>query len=724
MSTQLDERLSVLHADALLDCQLSVAVAHAGEDAAAWRTSSASRVSVLDLTEDAPIVGRQIVPSEPSSATSNWTLLELCPTPSLLSRVEATLPPKSSGLAETSGQHKIATLVLAVPRSKATLPHSGISLMKALASKYMSSQELKDARYGEMDSLASSGSSWTSGTSTTVDQDGVQVIGAMGGKSIEFHKPRTKEEEFGAMTIHSTVCQHHPHISLHNSNLYSFADDSFVRLSLVGLKSLDLSANFLRSFSRDITPLLSSTTNSLETLNLSSNPLAPLDADLEHIKPEIVSYYSAIASWLSQASQDTLHIFARYEANGSPSSAELAPEPSLNTIANRLFPARSLSTIVLNKTFIPWSSFVMIASALPSLVEAHVCFNGWTSLAPEEIVVSGRRLASQSLRILNLDGNGLSDFASLARALEGFTALHKLVLASNPISHIPALQLSAGHPFSRPRVDDPSANHWSLSITSTHIVDWTSVRNLARMFPDLQELRFQRNPMQTLSYELPSSSTLSEANATDTVQIAKPTTAQVSDQVVRQYVVALCPHVTLVNGSKIGLVERKDAERLYLVHYFTSFTTPELRKKHKEHAQAIEELGATDEAIARLWNAEKDNCLEAFARAHPSTTSATSSASGAPAGIVLMDITVCDESAEFMMSKKLPASTSIAKLRSLVADAVAVSSVAERFANFTLELMEPSFQGPPSFLPLTLEQSTLAQETSRLKVSVILRPKV
>lgn len=719
MSAHLDERLSILHADALLDCQLSFAEAHIGEDASAWGAASAPRLSVLELTEDSPIVGRQILPSESSSTPSTWTLLELCATPSLLARVEAVMAPKRSDSAETNTQHKSATLVLAVPRSKATLPHSGVSLMKALASKYMSSQELKDARYGEMDSLASSGSSWTSGTSTTVDQEGVQVIGAMGGKSIEFHKPKTREEEFGAMTIHSTVCQNHPHVSLHNSNLHSFTDDSFVRLSLIGLKSLDLSANFLRSFSRDITPLLSSTTNSLETLNLSSNPIAPLDADYAHIKPEIAAFYASIESWLSQASQDSLHIFARHDDDNSTSSADSATAPSLDVIANSLFPARSLSTLVLNRTFIPWSSFIMIASALPSLVEAHACFNGWTSLSPEEIVVSGRRISSQSLRILNLDGNGVSDFGNLARALEGFTALHKLVLTSNPISHIPALQLPAGHPFSRPRVDDPAANHWSLSIASTRIADWTSVRNLATMFPDLQEVRFQRNPMQSLTYQLPSSSASSQPNSAP----ATPTTAQVSDQVVRQYVVALCPHVTLVNGSNIGPVERKDAERLYLVHYFTSFATAELRKKHKEHAQVIEELGATDDAIRRLWNAEKDNCLEAFARAHPNTSSSTSASSAAPSGLVMMDITVCDESADFMLSKKLPASTSIAKLRSLVADAVAVSSVAERFSSFTLELMEPNFQGPPSFHPLTLEQSTLAQETSRLKVSVILRPK-
>lgn len=722
MSASVDERLCVLHTDALLDCQLSVAELHFGEAKESWKKSPQPRLSVLELTEDSSIVGRLVLPSQASNAALNWTLLEIEATPTLSSRLRSLAPSTSSETPETNDQHKIATLVLAVPRPKATFPHGGVSLMKALASKYMTSQELKDARYTDDASLASSGSSWQSATSTTVDQEGVQVIGAMGGKSIEFHKPRPLEEGFGAMTVNWSVCQQHPNASLHNSSICSFTDDSFVQLSLVGLKSLDLSANFLRSFSRDINPLLSATTNSLETLNLSSNPLVSLGADAHLLSAETLTFFESIDSWLSNASptsSETPHLFIRFEASSYiPEPALMTIIPTLEITAPELFPARSLTTIVLNRTFISWNSFVAIVSSLPALLEAHACFNGWTSLSPEKISVSGRLLGSPTVRTLNLDGNLLVDFCNIASALESFTALSKLVLTSNPISNVPALELPATHPFSRARSEEPSAHHWSLSISSTHITDWTSVRNLSRAFPDLQEVRFQRNPMQLLTFTLPSPDTQDAKTAKADLPVT-----QLSDQVVRQYVVALCPLVTLVNGSKIGPMERKDAERLYLVHYFTAFATAELRNKASHPSEVIKELAKVDDAIARLWNEERESCVEAFERAHPKAGSSTH-ASASSSGLTLIDITVCDENAEFMMQKKLPASTSIAKLRSLVADHIAVSAVADRFVRFGLELMEPTFQGPPSFHPLTLEQSTLAQETSRLKATIILRSKV
>lgn len=724
MSNIVDDRLCILHADSLLDCQLFSAQTHIGDDEKVWNTSNGPELSVLSLTQNAPIVGRLISLPNTSESASSWTMLEIDSNSAINEQLRTALSSSGSNNTDSNSSVEFSTLVLAVPRNRATLAQSGVSLMKALASKYLSSQELKDARYSENASLSSSGSSWQSATSTTVDQEGVQVIGAMGGKSIEFHKPKAREDSLGVMTVNLSVCQQYPDISLHNSNVSGFIEESFVQLSLAGLKSLDLSSNFLRSFSRDINPLLAASSNTLTTLNLSSNPIAPLEAGTSATKPENIEFFKSIETWLPNASTATLHIFARFETGiSSATQAESAIASTLCITMPNLFAAASLSTIVLNKTEISWLNFVMIASSLPSLTEAHACFNGWTSLLPEKILVSDRPIGSHSLRILNLDGNKLVDFGNVARALESFTELSKLVLTSNPISSIPALQLADTHPFSRPRVDDARTHHWSVSLSSTRIADWDSVRNLSRMFPDLQEIRFQRNPMQNLTFKITSSDTSSSASTASNGQIQNTSlTAQVSDPIVRSYVVSICPHVNLVNGSNIGPMDRKEAERQYLFNFFTTFSTPELQAKNADPQALIEEFAKQDETVKRLWNSDRENCLEAFQRALPSKTSAAT-ASSQSSGILMLDVTICDENAEFMLKKKLPGSTSIGKLRSLVFDALFASPAADKLIPFELELMQVNFTGPPSFHRLTLDQSTLAQESALLKLSIIIRPK-
>lgn len=741
MTSRIEDLFCAVPSDALLDLGLSSAELHLEESNEEWKDLEEARVDVLELGESAPIFGRPISIDGVDAPSSHWTMLDITSMPSVFTRLSTLFCKGDAATGNSSFQHKICSIVLAVPRSGITLPQTGQSLMKALYTKYMSSQELKDARYSDTTSLSSSGSSWQSGTSLTVDLEGVQVIGAMGGKSIEFHKPKGRENEtLGAMPVNLSVCQMHPHISLHDMSVNAFVSGDMPALSLAGLKSLDLSNNFICSWAHVAVPIISSAPT-IETLNLSSNLLHPIEFDTCTPSAEIDDFFKKIHNWLNTASKEKLHIFIKKSVpQTSESSQNQIAKNSLELSASflensRVFaPSRSLTTLVLNKTGITWTSFVAIASSLQVLQEAHLCFNRLKKLFPEKILLSERVLGSASLRNLNLDENELEDFENIAAAIQPFPNLNKLVLSNNPISSIPLLQLPSGHPFTRAYNPGDSGNHWAISLTATSIVEWTSIQNLAQMVPDLQEIRFQRNLMLSIANSIAYAaqlSTTSHRSSEKTEEkvgeqenlIKAPSTQQISDQVCRHYVVAMCPRVLQVNGSMIGPIERTDAERLYLVHFFGAVSPSRLPTPGSDPTKLIEELSGEDSAIAHLWSTVRESCLEAFARAHPSAGSVGSSGAVAGSGIVMIDVTVCDENAEFMLTKKLPASTSLAKLRGLVSAAIETSSVKDRFQNFVLELMEPTFQGPPSFHALTLEQSTLGQETSRLKIGIVLRPK-
>jgi hypothetical protein len=596
-------------------------------------------------------------------------------------------------------------------------------MINAVCSKYLASQELEDVtkeQSGENTDLASSSSSWPSSVSSTAYMDGVQVIGAMGGKGIEFHKSKGLNMiNLANASLNDSLFTRHPQISLYNMSVDNFSSEDQPTLSLRGLQSMDLSSNFLSSWPRHVGPLLASSPD-LQILNMSSNPIAHLITPESQDEAQIREFAKSAYEWLSKASQKSsaqIHIFQYSIA--SISAIEL---PS-SALSNFLVPSPSLTTLVLNKTGITWKTFMSIISSLPSLQEAHGCLNNWTSLTPNEIRVDGRLLGNNSLKSLNLDSNMLFDFSNVAFAISSFPNLAKLIVSQNPISFVPeALALPPSHPFSRIPTEGVPENPWSISLSSTHIKDWASLRNLSNLVPQLSEIRWQRNPMHRLENDLPlalKQLVVGSAQPSSSKPAESPSQATASDSLCRQYVIAMCPHVKMVNGSAVSELEHQDAERLYLVHLFTALA-PSLQQQAKADPKScIEELSKSDTTLKRIWETQREATLDAFSR---SLSISSTGGPGSSSGIAMLDITLADETGGFYLTKKLPASTTVAKIRS-IATASFNPEQQTTFKYFDIFLMEPSSFGPPAFHPLTTDTSSIAQETSRLKVTLLIKPR-
>ena len=654
----------------------------------------------------------------------------------LASEVESLKPLTEREKSASSSAQTSSSLIIAIPSNIASLQASTQTMMKALVSKYMASQELEDdldAHRPEADSLSSSTSSWHSSVSasTTNPSDGVQVIGAMGGKSIEFHRPKLRESH-----VLSGLLQEHPHISLYNMSISAFSSEDSALISLDGLKSLDLSSNFVSSWPLHVAPALASSPT-ITTLNLSSNPIQNIDAVSLQQRSHDADFATRAFEWLSSTSEKDqlcVHVFKSAIPVHYPIQTPLEVPASFLLQRELFVPAPSLTTLVLNKTGISWPTFLLLVSSLPVLTEAHVCLNRWTSLSPPQLHVDQRLLGSGSLEVLNLDSNMLIDFGNVTEALSTFPNLSKLVLSNNLFSEIPeTLQVSSSHPFSRISREGAAEKPWSISLSSTRIESWSSLRKLASLVPELSEIRWQRNrmlPLSSLVSLLSSTSSSSSSVGTSSSSTASSSSSSssspsyLSDQVCRHYVVAMCPKVTSVNGSSIAEAERKDSERLFLVHYFGALPRSRLPNPlPSDPTSLIQQFALEDATIARLWNSQRNVTMEAFHRAFP-TSSAPSSSSAHGDGITMLDITFSSENAEVVFTRKLPASTSVARLRAIITASFTTPQQRETYENFQICLMEPSSIGPPAFYPLTSDQTTLAQETTRLKVSILIKPKV
>lgn len=699
--------LRLLSLDQLLQNDISKCEVLFSSSSTTFSTPISLPLASLNLKSGDTIVGRPVSPAEATEHQRRWTILDISCMLDLKGKVVALQAPNQTQYGEILPRNRSnPRLFLCFEDSADMLPFSGQSMMQALESKYFSSQDIDSTAdqpgpigdSSDATSLSSSSSSIMSSTSSSLFE-GIQVIGAMGGKSIEFHKAKFATiEAFGPSS--SSFFANYPNISLHHMDITSFAPASYPQIPLLGLKSLDLSQNLLSSWRLHIAPILASSSR-LNTLNLSANPI--LDLLDEYTAEEDLqtnAFVSTINSWLhsSSAPAKSVYIFSMIlEETQTPQigAASLPLELPANFLSDRqLFaPSASLTTLVLNKTDISWTSFVLIAASLSSLLEAHACLNNWTSLTPSKFLVDKRPLTCPSVTSLNFDANMLQSFENVASAMETFPNLNRLIISQNPISAIPVLSLPDSHPFYRRGGNQP----WSLSLSSTKITQWSDLRALVAMIPELGELRFQRNHMKGFNGQV------------------------MSDQLCRHYVIATCPSVTMINGSSIADHERKDSERLFLVHYFSALPRSGLPPPTADPSSYIESLVATNDTIHRLWTTQRETTLDAYQRSAPSSTNSASGNQQSP-GLNMLDVTIADREGHFVITKKLPPSTSIAKLRTIIAAALAQSPARDHFPDFSMSLLVPSALGPPSLSPLTSEHSTLMQETTLLKITVVIKP--
>jgi hypothetical protein len=710
------EAVSQLHSlpvDVLAESGVTHLIIHVSSSPNNFSSTNPLPLSSLRLNTGDDLFGKPITLPNGSSSTSTPCILDLGHMTDLgmciLDQVEQMQDQENLD----KDPNHILPNIIAVWSSTAAKPKpSGQSVMRALLKKYVVSQEIEDGlKESQTDgaSLSSSASSWQSSHSTA-SGEAIQIIGNMGGKSIEFHKPKNRAGQSEDPLLSSgSPFYTYPNVSLHNMLINSFSSNDAGIIPLVGLQSLDLSLNALTSWRHDVAPILTSAPN-IRTLNLSSNPLCAIYPAPSSQEPRIETFAVSALNWLSDsiASQNGqsnhLHIFVEVPQSDSSDSLTETPESKAEMVVPSEFvqnpelfvPSASLNILVLNKTGISWKSFLLISSSLPSLTEAHLCFNRLRSFEPLRIRTGGRILGSSSLQLLNLDSNSIDDFTSLTHAIEHFPSLSKLIVSNNPIKRIELVSdLSPSHPFVR---NDPSMP-WSINLSSTSIDSWSSLQALTQMLPALVDLRWQRNKMFGFGKQ----------------------PVIIPDQICRHYVVAMCPNASMVNGSKVGEHERRDSERLFLVHFFSALPSDQVPTASAEISAFLDTLSQQDISVSHLWRTQRQVTLEAYQRAFPPASS-SSGANTSSSGLSLLDVSIADETGSFFVTKKLPASTSIAQLRTIINAALNQAGVASQFGNFSLFLMEPSSMGPPSLQPLTSEQSTLSHETARIKITIILRP--
>mmetsp|Transcript_40064 Transcript_40064/g.64995 ORF Transcript_40064/g.64995 Transcript_40064/m.64995 type:complete len:464 (+) Transcript_40064:51-1442(+) len=184
----------------------------------------------------------------------------------------------------------------------------------------------------------------------------------------------------------------------------------------------------------------------------------------------------------------------------------------------------SLRVLVLNSTRFTWSQVPVLQHYMPLLEELHLCHNHIRSLGSSE-----ENIKLKTLRILNLEGNGLEDWVEVWK-LSQLPVLERLIVNDNKLREVTyktSVEVS----------NTPFASLQSISLSKNCITEWSSVDAL-NAFPSLVELRLQNNPI------------------TDS--------AVISPALVRQFIIARIGQLNLMNGSQVRPKERADAEKAYI----------------------------------------------------------------------------------------------------------------------------------------------------------------
>jgi hypothetical protein len=152
------------------------------------------------------------------------------------------------------------------------------------------------------------------------------------------------------------------------------------------------------------------------------------------------------------------------------------------------------------------------------LVELHVAKNDinmieWPKETPNIL---------QKLSVLDLSNNALSSFQQLYSTLTHLPVLERLIINANSLAKL-SVSVSAGHPTIA-----------ALSLSDNSVSEWDDVNGLSQLFPQLKDIRLQRNPVVA-------SMTMTEA---------------------RLSIIGRLPGLHILNGSVISEKEKTEAEKL------------------------------------------------------------------------------------------------------------------------------------------------------------------
>lgn len=218
--------------------------------------------------------------------------------------------------------------------------------------------------------------------------------------------------------------------------------------------------------------------------------------------------------------------------DGSVPLPEGAPQTADARIARGTFACR-VQTLVLSSTGATWRDVFALdyTGCFPCLEHLHLAQNGLTEGVPEVTYREDGARALPRLKSLVLDGNGVSDWYVLKRAIRAFPTLEVLHLNTNSLGG------------SLEGLTDMSSDTAARCLTSVFLQEnqlssWQAVGAVSNYA--LLELKVQRNP-------------LTEGD-----------TPLASPPLLRQVLIALMPTLTRLNNSEVNAKERVAAERYFL----------------------------------------------------------------------------------------------------------------------------------------------------------------
>ena len=305
-------------------------------------------------------------------------------------------------------------------------------------------------------------------------------------------------------------------------------------------------------------------------------------------------------------------------ANELPCLAELNVsglhlKESSFTLDGSKLQASPLKTLVVNYMHLNWHQVLALSSMFSGLQELHASFNNINCLKLDD----NENLSS--LRKLNLEGNKLSDWSEVF-LLNALPCLEILLLSENPLGDI-------SFPGDIMGVTDIFPKLKSLALINSMISSWSSVNQLNRL-KALEVLLLKCCPL------------MSDINQYDA----------------RQELIARISRCSALNGSSVTVKERKAAERAYLKKYGqewlssggntgvtqmqidSNFTT-----KHPRYSSLVEVHGAPEGLGASSSNV---NTLKS--------------------SLIVVTIKCVNDINKQSVTKKLPATMTISKLKGLL----------------------------------------------------------
>lgn len=216
----------------------------------------------------------------------------------------------------------------------------------------------------------------------------------------------------------------------------------------------------------------------------------------------------------------------------TPSAPRFAPnvDPCRERLCLSAFECR-VKTLVLNHTMVSWGDLITLDAQglFPLLEKLHLANNNLREGIPE--LDASRPLPLRRIRSLVLDGNEISDWRVISRAIRAFPTLESLALNDNHLGEtLEGLAEIAA--------DQTPRRLTRLCLNGNRLSTWGAVGALADYA--LLELKLQKNNM------------------------TEGASAVASPLLLRQVLIGLMPACLRLNASEVTVKERTAAERQFL----------------------------------------------------------------------------------------------------------------------------------------------------------------